>query len=125
MTLDIDDVATRLAFALRRAVGAELPGGGPAGGAKARALAQYASMISDAYAAGSLDDEEMRQELVEIAHMTRRYAGAIQGVAGAVAEHAKRSAVEVVFGALRASLSFAGAPLPQGLTAVDSLGAAA
>lgn len=116
MTLDIEDVATRLSLALRGALGAELPVTSAASAAKARAVMQYAAMIADAYADGALDDAEMRRELEEIAHMTRRYAGSIHGVAGAVAEQAKRTAVSVVLGALRASLSFAGAPLPQGLT---------
>ena len=118
MTLDTEDVATRLSLALRGAVGADLPVSSAAGAARARAVTQYVAMIADAYADGALDDAEMKHELQEIAHMTRRYAGSIPGVAGAVAEQAKRRAVGVVFGALRASLSFAGAPLPQGLTEV-------
>lgn len=115
MTLDTEDVAARLSLVLRGAVGTGLPITSAAVAARARAVTQYAAMIADAYADGALDDAEMRRELEEIAHMTRRYAGSIQGVAGAVAEQAKRAAVGVVLGALRASLSFSGAPLPQGL----------
>lgn len=115
MTLDIEDVATRLNLVLRRAMGGDLPTASADSVAGARAVARYAAMIADAYAAGSLEDEEMRRELREIARMTRIHAGAIHGVAGAVAEQARRAAVDVVLGALRASLGFAGAPLPQGM----------
>lgn len=120
MTLDIDDVAARLSLALRRVCGDHLPMTSDAAAADARAVTRYAAMIADAYAAGALDDDEMKRELQEIALRTHRYAGALQGVAGAVADRAGRAAVEVVFGALRSSLSFVGAPLPRGLAVTSA-----
>lgn len=115
MTLDIEDVVNRLSFALRGLRAAEMPALGAAAQAKARAVTQYAALIADAYAAGSLSEAEMRRELDEIEHMTRRWAGGMKGVGGAAAEGAVRRALAVLFGALRAGLSFAGAPLTEAL----------
>jgi hypothetical protein len=115
MTLDIDDVVGRMSLALREALGADLPILRGYAQAKARAVAQYAKLIADAYAAGQIDDGEMKRDLDEIEHMTRRFARGFRGVAGATAERAARDAVAALFGALRAGLSFAGAPLPTGL----------
>lgn len=118
MTFDVDDVARRLAFALRRFTGADLPPSpGGYADAKARAVTQYAALIADAYAAGALTETEMRREIDEIENMTRRYAGTLRGLAGAAAQAAAATAVSVVFGALRAGLSLAGAPLPETLSA--------
>ncbi len=115
MTLDIEDVVNRLSFTMRGLRGAELPALGAAADAKARALTQYAALIADAYAAGALTEAEMRRELDEIEHMTRRWAGTMRGVGGAGVEAAARKALGVLFGALRAGLSFAGAPLTEAL----------
>jgi hypothetical protein len=115
MTLDADDVCRRLSLTLRTLSGAELPALNPGADAKARAVTHYAAMICDAYAAGALSDEEMRRELDEIEHMTRRFAGGMKGLSGAAVEAAARRALSVLFGALRAGLSFAGAPLSETL----------
>jgi hypothetical protein len=116
MTLDIDDVVGRMNLSLREAIGADLPVLRGYAQAKARAVAQYAKLIADAYAAGQLDDDEMRRELDEIEHMTRRFTRGVKGLAGATAERAARDAVGALFAALRAGLSFAGAPLPAALS---------
>lgn len=116
MTLDAEDVARRLSFALRSAGGAALPAASPAAEAKARAVAQYAALIADAYADGALSDAEMAAEIDEIAHMTRRFARTLRGATGAAVERAAREALRVLFGALRAGLSFAGAPLSEPLS---------
>lgn len=117
MTLDIDDVIGRIHLALREATGADLPLLSRCGEAKARAVAHYADLIAGAYAAGALDDTEMAREIAEIEHMTRRMARTLKGLAGTTTERASRAAVSVVLGAMRASLSFAGSPLPARLMA--------
>lgn len=116
MTLDIDDVVTRMGLALKDAAGAELPLVRGYAEAKARAVTHYADLIADAYAKGVLDDAEMQRELQEIEHMTRRFARNLKGVAGVTAERAARAALGVLFGAMRAGLSFAGSPMPAALT---------
>jgi hypothetical protein len=116
MTLDIDDVCRRLSFALRSLAGADLPAVSAAAEERARAVTQYAALIADAYASGALSEDEMRRELDEIERMTRSYASAMRGLAGAAVETAARNALFVVFGALRAGLSFAGAPLSETLS---------
>lgn len=117
MTLDVDDIVRRLKLTLRRVSGADLPTHGGYAETKARAVGQYAALIADAYASGALSETDMRRELQEIEHMTRRYAGAMKGLPGAAADAAGRAATGVVFGALRAALSFAGAPLSATLAA--------
>jgi hypothetical protein len=47
--------------------------------------------------------------------MTRRFAGAMKGLPGGLVDIAARRALSVIFGALRAGLSFAGAPLSEPL----------
>jgi hypothetical protein len=116
MTLDVDDIVRRLRLTLRQVCGTGLPVHGGYAETKARAVGQYAAMIADAYASGALSDADMRRELDEIEHMTRRFATALKGLPGGVAEMAARAATAVVFGALRAGLSFAGAPLSPTLT---------
>jgi hypothetical protein len=115
MTLDIDDVVGRLNLALREVAGADIPLLGRYGEAKARAVTQYADLIADAYAAGALDDDELKRELEEIEHMTRRFTRNLKGFAGVASERASRAAVGVLLGAMRAGLSFAGSPIPSGL----------
>jgi hypothetical protein len=115
MTLDIDDVCRRLSLALRSLSGAELPAVSAAADAKARAVTQYAALIAEAYASGALGEDEMRRELDEIELMTRRFAGAMKGLPGGLVDIAARRALSVIFGALRAGLSFAGAPLSEPL----------
>lgn len=117
MTLDIDDIVNRMTLALKGVAGADLPIGRGYAAAKARAVAHYADLIADAYAKGAIDDEQMRAELQEIEHMTRRFTRNMKGLAGVAAERAARETLGVLFAGLRAGLSFAGAPLPVGLTA--------
>ncbi len=116
MTLDIDEVVTRMGLALRDAAGADLPIVRGYAEAKARAVTQYADLIADAYAKGVLDDDEMKREMEEIEHMTRRFARNLKGVAGVTAERAARAALGVLFGAMRAGLSLSGSPMPSALT---------
>jgi|AACY02.3.fsa_nt_gi hypothetical protein len=115
MILDVDETVGRMQVALNRAVGADLPCVRGYAAAKARAVTHYADLIADAYAAGLLDDDEMKRELQEIEHMTRRYARALKGVASVAAEKAAKAATGVLFGAMRAGLGYAGSPLPAGL----------
>jgi hypothetical protein len=117
MTLDIDDVTGRIQLALKEVCGADVPVLGRYAEAKARMVAHYANLIADAYASGALDEADVRRELDEIEHMTRRFTRAMKGFAGVTAERAARAAVGVVFGAMRAGLSLAGSPLPAGLAA--------
>jgi hypothetical protein len=117
MTLDIDDVIGRMNLALREIAGADVPLLSRYGEAKARAVAQYADLIADAYASGALDEDDMKRELEEIEYMTRRFTRNLKGFAGVTHERASRAAVLVLFGAMRAGLSFAGSPLPGGLMA--------
>lgn len=116
MTLDIDAVVGRINLALKDIAGADIPVMSRYGEAKARAVAQYADLIADAYAAGALDEHDLRRELDEIEHMTRRFTRNLKGFAGVTAERAAREALGVVLGAMRAGLSYAGSPLPPGLT---------
>ena len=116
MTLDIDDVIGRMNLALKEVAGADVPMLSRYGEAKARAVAQYADLIADAYATGALDEEDMKRELSEIEHMTRRFTRNLKGFAGTTAERASRAAVGVLFSAMRAGLSYVGTPLPAGLT---------
>lgn len=122
MTLDADDVIRRLHLALREVAGADIPLLNRYTEAKARAVAQYAALIADAYASGALGDDDMRREIDEIEHMTRRFTRNLKGFAGVTAERAARAAVGVLIGSLRAGLSFAGRPLPAGI-ARDGLSA--
>jgi predicted metallopeptidase len=115
MVLDIDEIVGRVQLALKQVVGADVPVLCGYAAAKARAVARYADLIADAYAAGLLDEEEMARELDEIAHMTRRFTGALRGHPPAVCDHAAEAALAVIFGAIRGALGFAGTPLPQGL----------
>lgn len=119
MTLDIEDVVTRLGMTLRGlGVGAPFPGSDAA--VRTRALAAHAAMIADAYASGGLTDEEMAHELDALRAMTRDYAGALKGLPGPVVEAAARAAQRTLSGALRASLSFVGAPLPRALERAEA-----
>ena len=119
MTLDIEDVVTRIGMTLRGFGGAGLPVLCPEALAGVRALAQHAAMVADAYADGALSDDEMARELEAMRHMTRGYAGSLRGLPGSVVEAVARAAQHTLFGALRPSLSFAGAPLPRGLARQD------
>lgn len=116
MTLDIDDVIGRMNLALKEVAGADVPMLSRYGEAKARAVAKYADLIADAYATGALDEADMKRELAEIEHMTRRFTRNLKGLAGVTAERAARAAAGVLLGAMRAGLSYAGSPLPKGLT---------
>ena len=116
MTLDIDDVIGRMTLALKDVAGADLPLPSRYGEAKVRAVTQYADLIADAYAAGALDEDDMRREIEEIENMTRRFTRNLKGFAGVSAERASRAAVGVLLGAMRAGLSFAGSPMPPALT---------
>ena len=123
MTLDIDDVVTRMNLALKDVAGADVPLVRGYADAKARAVTQYADLIADAYAKGVLDDVEMQRELVEIEHMTRRFARNLKGLAGVTAGRAAKAAVGVLFGAMRAALSFSGSPLPAALASAATIAA--
>jgi hypothetical protein len=116
MIIDLDDTVGRIQLALNDVAGADLPLARGYVAAKARAVAQYADLIADAYAVGLLDDAEMKRELAEIEHMTRRFTGNMRGLAGVTAERAATAAVGVLFAAMRAGLGFAGSPMPEGLT---------
>jgi tetrahydromethanopterin S-methyltransferase subunit F len=115
MTLDIEAVVGRINLALKDVAGADIPVLSRYGEAKARAVAQYADLIADAYAAGALDEHDMKREIDEIEHMTRRFTRNLKGFAGVTAERAAREAVGVVLAAMRAGLSYVGSPLPAGL----------
>lgn len=116
MIIDIDDVIGRMQLALNGVCGADLPLLRGYTAAKVRAVTRYADLIADAYASGLLDDAEMKRELDEIEHMTRRFTRNIRGLAGVTAERAATAATGVLFGALRAGLGMAGAPMPAALT---------
>jgi hypothetical protein len=115
MPLDTDDLRRRLSFALRSLAGADIPAVIAAADAKAFAITRYVALIADAWTEGKLTDDDMRREMDEIERMTRSYAAGLKGVAGGTAELAARRALAVVFGALRAGLSFQGAPLSEPL----------
>jgi hypothetical protein len=128
MVLDIDDVVGRVQLALKSVIGADVPILCGYAAAKARAVARYADLIADAYVAGLLDDAEMARELEEIGAMTRRFTDALPGHPPAVRAQAAEAALGVLFGAIRGSLGFAGAPLPSQTSvapAVQGLSAAA
>ncbi len=120
MTINITDVATRMGLALKDVVGADLPLVRGYADAKAQAVVQYADLIATAYAAGALDDAQMKAEFEEIEHMTRRYARTMRGLTGVAAERAAQAALGVLFDAVRTGLALSGAPLPVAfLTPLD------
>ena len=116
MIVDVDETIGRIQIALNQVSGAEIPLVRGYAAAKARAVTQYADLIADAYASGLLDDDEMKRELEEIEHMTRRFTRNMKGLAGVAAERAATAAIGVLFGAIRGGLGLAGSPLPEGLT---------
>ena len=115
MTIDIEALVGRINLALKDVAGADIPVLSRYAEAKARAVAQYADLIADAYAAGVLSDADLKREIDEIEHMTRRFTRNLKGLAGVTAERAAREAVGAVLASMRAGLSYAGSPLPAGL----------
>lgn len=115
MILDRDGAIGRVKLTLASALGSGAPLYGGYGEAKARAVAAYAGLIAEAYAAGALGEAEMKRELDEIAHMTRRWIGSIRGLPGSVANRAAEMATEALVASIRADLSLAGSPLPRAL----------
>ncbi len=117
MPLHVDDVVARLHFELRESLTADLALLSPYAEAKTRAVAHYAALIAEAYAAGRIGEDDMARELDELADMTRRFARSLRGLAGAAAERVARGALRSLFANLRATLSFDGSPLSPGLAA--------
>ena len=113
MILEIDDVVGRLQLALKGAIGADVPVLCGYAAAKARAVVRYADLIADAYARGLLDDEEMAREMQDIAQMTRRFTASMRGHAPAMQTRAAEAATQVIHGAMRGALGFAGSPLSE------------
>jgi hypothetical protein len=117
VTLNVDDVIARLQFDLRETLTADLRLLSPEAEGRARALAEYAALIADAYAAGRIGEEDMARELDAIADMTRRFARGLRGLTGGGAERVARGALRTLFANLRAALSLAGHPLTPALSA--------
>jgi hypothetical protein len=122
MTIDVDHVTGRLIRALNTVAGGEAPPMSMLGAARLRAVAQYAGLVGDAYAAGALEDDEMTAELDALDRMTGRATRDLDDRADATPDSARETALGILLDAVRTGLSLAGAPLPReiGRPATDS-----
>ncbi len=69
--------------------------------AKARSIASFTLLIGEAYAAGSLSEAQMQEEMAELQRMTARFIRNIRALASTMAERVVGAVVGVLLATLR------------------------
>lgn len=80
---------------------------------KAAAIARYALLIGEAYAAGELNEEEMRDEIEELDRMAERFVRNIRALAHMTVELPFDAVGQALRGVIGASVAAQGVTPPQ------------
>jgi len=80
---------------------------------KARALTRYALLIGEAYAAGDLNEEDLRAELEELDHMAERFVRNFRALAHTAIERVFEAVAETLRGLVGAAALTEGAIPPE------------
>jgi hypothetical protein len=80
--------------------------------AKARAIASFTLLLGEGYAAGSIGDEQMREEMTELERMVVRFVRNLQALATTTIERLLRSIGELLTATIRRLTGVPLLPLP-------------
>jgi hypothetical protein len=80
--------------------------------AKARAIASYTLLLGEGYAAGTVSDEQMTQEMAELERMVLRFVRNLQALAATTIERILRGIGDLLMTTLRALTGLSLLPLP-------------
>jgi|GEM_PF-2438955 len=80
--------------------------------AKARAIASYTLLLGEGYAAGTISDEQMTQEMAELERMVLRFVRNLQALATTTIERILGGIVDLLLTTFRALTGLSPLPLP-------------
>ena len=123
MAIDFDQLTAEIGLVVSRIAQADLALLRGYSEAKARAIASFTMILGEAYAKGTISDEEMKEELVELERMVVRFVRNLEALAVTTIERLTRAIGELL---MRTLTGIAGVPrLPVPATATSIWGVSA
>ena len=113
MTNPIEDVAGEIADTVTRILKTDAEGAAGYSKLKADAIARYALLIGEAYAAGDLSEDAMRTELEELDRMAERFVRNIRALAHTAIEAPFEVVAQTLRGAIGAAVVSRAVPPPE------------
>lgn len=101
MTQELDQLTARIGAAVSQILRADLALLRGYSEAKARAIASFTLLLGEGFAAGSISEAQMRDEMVELQRMAARFVRNIQALAATTAERLLGAVTDLLLGTLR------------------------